>query len=62
MRLQRIAMPTTPVARVLTRLFGLSLAVTDAKNSGVANYESEINSRLRSCRPSARENADKQRR
>ena len=62
MRLQRIAMPTTPVARALTRLFGLSLALTDAKNSGVADYESEINLAAHSFRPSARENADKQRR
>ena len=61
-RLQRIAMPTTPVARVLTRLFGLSFAVTDAKNSGVANYESEINLGQCSCRSSAPESVDKRRR
>src|SRR5450432_4255589 len=29
-RLHRMAMPTTPVARALTRLFGLAMAVTDA--------------------------------
>src|SRR3954454_23519427 len=42
-RLERIAMPTMPVARVLTRLFaGIAASFTAQQNSEVAVYESEI--------------------
>ncbi len=48
-RLQRMAMPTTPVARVLTRLFaGIAASFTAQQNSGVAPYESGISGSCRS--------------
>ena len=47
-RLQRMAMPTTPVARVLTRLFGLAGAVTDATEQRSRNLRKR-NQLARSC-------------
>src|SRR6266853_5506304 len=44
-RLHKMAMPTTPVARVLTRLFGLAVAVTDATQQRSGNLRKGNQSR-----------------